>query len=226
MIALVRLLPAAGASAGIELLDELPAPGDCVHTAYLVRCRDRAELDAALSWYGEVRSTQGGVGLGLVCPPDVCAAALGRTTDPVRPVLSPTALEGDRLPPEALDELRAGSLEGRLLDELVATYGDVILGRRELLEAVVSHAIRGGTLRRAAASVRLEPVTLRRRLQAVGLSPGSLKGHIRLRAYELLVELGHDPSAALRACGWNDQDALDNFRRRHGDGQAPLDVGK
>jgi hypothetical protein len=119
MIALVRLLPPTGPCADVERIDDLPSPTATLHSAYLVSCRDETEVGANLAWYTEARSVRPTVLLGLVCSPDLCAAALGRIIVPVRPVISPGALQENRVPGDALSELRAGSLESRIMESLI-----------------------------------------------------------------------------------------------------------
>jgi hypothetical protein len=219
MIALVRLLPPCDPCPGVARLDRRPPPDAARHSGYLVRCSDTAELEATLEWYGDVRAVRPSVPLGLVCAPEVfapevCAGALIRAAHPVRPIFSPDWLDRGRVPSSALAEMRAVSVEGRILDELCGIHGDEIQAQRPLMEALVSCAAAGGTLKRFSREVGLSDETVRRRLALVGLRPKRLMAWARLRAYDLRVELGDRPAGALLACGWTDPKSRQKVRRR------------
>jgi AraC-like DNA-binding protein len=214
MIALVRLLPPDDPCLWVECLTQPPVPTAARHSGYLVRCGDGAELDATLEWYSAVRAVRPSVPLGLVCAAEVCAGALGRAAHPVQPLISPNRLSRGRVPAAALAEMRAVSVESRILEEMCWIHGDRILTQQTLLEVLISHAASGGTLKRLSRQLGLSDETLRRRLEAVGLRPKPLMAGARLRAYDLRVELGDRPANALLACGWTDPKSRQKVRRR------------
>jgi hypothetical protein len=207
MIGLVRLRPPASDGSGTLVLDRLPsAPAERLAGA-MIRCDGEADLAEALSWYAEVRGERPSFPSGLVCSPAICAAPLGEFTFPVAPLLTPAELVDGVVPASALVELRSMSVEGRLMEELVAAQPTAVGDHRELIEGLVAHAVRGGRLETAARQLGCSTDTVRRRLASHGILPGLLMRLVRLRAYEVRLELGEAPAAALAAGGWSSQKA-------------------
>jgi AraC-like DNA-binding protein len=201
MIGLVRLSPP-DFCPGVERLDWVPEPASALHWAYLVLCATEEEVTEMLAWYCEVRAARPSVGFGLVCEPAICAAALGKATVPVSPVIAPDSLERDQVPPSVIEEMKAASVEGHILEDMLVKYGQKILKEQTIIEALIHGASRGVRLKRISRDVGLSEDTVRRRLQAVGLQPQTVMSQIRLRAYDLLLEMGDRPSSAALTCGW------------------------
>jgi hypothetical protein len=214
MIGLVRLLPPSGDELRVEVLDRLPEPIDASHSGYLVRCGDEAEMAETLAWYTEVRVARPSITLGIVCSPAVCAAALGRTTIPIQPVIDPDLLQDGHVPPWGISELRSVSVEAQIVAELVEARGDGVAAERALLEILVSYACRGRTFQRLCRDLKRSDDVVRERLTAIGVQPGRFMSAVRLRAYDLLVERGHRPVDARLACGWTSAKARDQARKR------------
>jgi AraC-like DNA-binding protein len=207
MIALVRLLPPIDSCVTVTELDHLPTLETATHSGYFVLCQDKTELYETLAWHAALRALVPSVGLGLVCPPEISAAALRLIGQNLRPVLYPHALPVARVPSAALEDLRSRSIEGQIFRELCETHQGRIEPHTDIVEALIAHAIQGGTASGVARRLGLSVDTLRRRLQVIGLQPGSLIPQIRLRGYELRVESGDSPTKALLACGWTDPKA-------------------
>lgn len=202
MIGLVGISPPADSQHGTVVLTALPrAPAEGL-SAVIVRPENEQAVGTVLAWFERMVSRRLTLVLGLVCPPDWCAAALGAFTHPVRLVLPPEDLEGDCLPAAALATVRNASVEGLILDELHRKHGDAVHSERTIVGCLISHAVRGGTLNSVAADLGCSTTTIWRRLRAIGVSPRATMSRVRLRAYELQVELGADPGHARRAGGW------------------------
>jgi hypothetical protein len=210
MIGLVGVLPPRDQERGTRVLDFLPAPPAEGLSAIMVQAEDEEGVAGVLGWLEEVSARRPTFALGLICPPRVCAPALGAFTRPVRIVLPPEDLEEGALPSDALAGLREASVEGTCFEKLRRMHGDSILSELEWVECLISHAVRGGTLNAVARELGCSPVTVWRRLTAVGLRPGATMSWARLRAYELSVELGADPGDARRAGGWYSRRAWRN----------------
>lgn len=214
MIGLVRLLPPASDTSSSTVIDRLPPIPSAGFSGALVRCVGDLEISEALSWYADVRKVRPGFPVGIVCAPELCVGALGSFTYPVAPLLSPGDLVNGAVPALALADLRSMSVEGQLLRELAADYPAAMLGQQELLECITAHAVRGGTLESAARKIGCSVDTLRRRLSVHQISPSRLMQWLRIRAYDLRVEMGEGPRAALSAGGWNTQKARRKCRSR------------
>lgn len=145
MIGLVRISPPGGRADGTVVMDSLP-PGPPDHlSALVVQVEDEGAVARVLSWFQKVAVERPTFALGLVCPPESCAAALGTFVHPVRLVLSPDDLQGGSLPAAALATMRDASVEGLILDELHRKHGDAVDSDRTTVECLISHAVRGGT---------------------------------------------------------------------------------
>lgn len=221
MIGLVRLLPPPGGTEGIAVLDSLPAPPASRFAGVIVRCDDATELKEALDWCARVRDERPSFTFGLVCSPELCAGPLGSFTHSVVPVLAPGELLAGGIPKKALADARSASIEGRILEELVLRRGPDLLTDRPLIQCLIAHAVRGGTLETAARDLRRSPDTIRRRLRRYGILPGGFMSAVRLLAYDLRVSFGESPAAALAAGGWNSQKARLAARSRLAAGKAP-----
>lgn len=158
-----------------------------------------------IEWYRQVVGERPGLPLGLVCRPGDCAGALAHLGHSLAFLISPLDLVAGGLPAKLLDELRSASIEGRLLEELLARHGDSAKPLATTIRALISHAVRGGSVAGAARDLDVAERTVRRRLRSIGLSPGLLKQELRLGAYDLRVKLGMSRGAALAAGGWASQ---------------------
>lgn len=216
MIGLVGLLARHRDRGGVEVLDRLPEPSRSLHSGYFVRCGQESEVEDVLEWYRLVKEVRPTLVLGLVCAPDFCAAALGRTTIPVHPVIHPDRIEDGSAPSWALSEIRFASVERRILQELVQEHGTPIMAERYLLEVLIANGIRGVTVERLSRRAGLSHDTVSRRLKVVGIQAGALVRVVRLRAYDLLVESGEPPASAVSACGWTSAKARYEARKRAG----------
>lgn len=214
MIGLVRLRPSEADGPGTLVLDRLPAVPAKRLSGALVRCGGEGELAEALSWYAEIRAVRPGFPSGLVCAPEICAGPLGQFTFPVAPLLTPGDLVNGEVPGFALAELRSVSVEGRLMDEVAVAHPSAVLDHREVIECLIAHAVRGGTLDTTARDLGCSTDTVRRRLGVHGIRPGALMRQLRLRAYDVRLELGEAPAAALAAGGWNSRKAQAKARYR------------
>jgi hypothetical protein len=164
-------------------------------------------LEEALCWYAGIRAVRPTFSLGVVTPPEIGIGPLARFTEPVSVVVSPAELAEDRISAELLDAVRAVSLEGRILEELVDRYGAGILAERQLLECVIARAAGGGKLYRVADDLRVDPGAVSDRLTAVGCRTVDLRSHVRHRAYEIRIASGTSPAQARIACGWYTREA-------------------
>lgn len=205
MIALVRLLPPVTENVGTVALDALPRPPASAYSGFAVRCDGEPDVVHAIEWYRQVLEQRPAVPLGVVCRPDHCAGALARLGHSLTFLISPRDLVAGGLPATLLDEVRSASVEGRLLEEVLARHGDSARPLATTIRALISRAVRGGSLAGAARDLDVAERTVRRRLKSIGLSPGILKRELRLRAFELRVKLGMSRSAALAAGGWANQ---------------------
>ena len=214
MIGLVRLRPATPDGPSTLVFDRLPpVPVERLSGA-LVRCDTVGELLEMLHWYAEVRAVRPGFPSGLVCAPEICAGPLGEFTFPVAPLLAPGDLANREVPASALAKLRSVSVEGRLMEEVAAAHPSAVLDRREFVECLIAHAVRGGTLETTARHLGCSTDTVRRRLGVHGIRPGALMLQLRLRAYDVRLELGEAPAAALAAGGWSSRRARLKARYR------------
>ena len=159
-----------------------------------------------LDWYRTVRAVRPALAFGLVCEPEACAEHLAHLPYSLAFLLRPSDLVAGGLPREALGRLRQAGVEGRIFDEVVERYGEQVSAQEETLRAVIARACFGGTVSRAARDLGVAPWTATRRLGSVGIAAGHLRSKVRLRAYEVRVELGVDPAEALRASGWTHQE--------------------
>lgn len=214
MIALVRITlpskPGLGARA-LRVLPEHPAIG---YSGAIVQCGDGLEVQVLLDWYGDIRASRPGFSLGLACSPRMCALQLGNFLFPVAPVLAPEDLHDPALLVTAIRTVREASIEGRILEEVVDERGIEVLEARPLLECLISHAVRGATLRSAARDQALAEETVRGRLERFGIRPGHFMSRWRIRAYQLRREAGESAHAALMAGGWQDHAARREAQRR------------
>lgn len=204
MIALVRVLGPRGAGNGIAELTALPEPPASRYTAFAVRCRNEIKVAEAVVWYRALIESRPSAPLGLIARARDCIQPIAGLGHSLVFVKDPTVLVGGGLPESSLAALRGAGIQGRILTEIVNDHGPEVLSKRESLMALIASAVTGGTLRRAAKYLCIHPDTLSRRLKRVGLSPRLLRRQVRVRAYELRVEMGAERSVALTACGWTD----------------------
>jgi hypothetical protein len=214
MIALVRVLPPSKPGLAVRALGALPEHPAVGYSGAIVLCGDGLEVQLLLNWYADIRASPPGFSLGLVCPYRMCAPQLGNFLFPVAPVLAPEALHDPALLLTAIRTVREASIEGRILEEVVDERGAEVLEARPLLECLISHAVRGATLRSAARDQALAEETVRARLKRFGIQPGHFMSRWRIRAYQLRREAGESAHAALLAGGWQDHDARREAQRR------------
>jgi hypothetical protein len=214
MIGLLELSAPAGQAVGVERIEVLPAPPAARYSGIMIRCDDAAPLATALEWFARVRAERPAFALGIVARPEMCFRRLGACRHPVRPVLAPHEVVGGELPVSALSEMFEASIEGRLLEELVRDHGGGILAEQNTLECLISHAVRGGTVQRAAKDVGWSIATIGRRLARFGLRPGRLRSWVRVQAYEFRIEQGETPASALAAGGWHCREDYVRVRNR------------
>jgi hypothetical protein len=207
MIALINVRPPIGQPGGVVELERRPAAPAIRYAGAIVGCSGIAAVRETLGWFKAIREVRPAFVLGLVSRPRHCARALGSFTYPVKPVISPAELENGHLPQSAVDIIRELSIEGLILEEFVAEHGDRVLSRRLTLECLIAHAIRGGTLNAVVRDLGCSPTTVWRQVGDLGLRPSTLMRWARLRAYQLRIELGVRPGAALKAGGWNEDRA-------------------
>lgn len=205
MIALVRVSAPAGAGSGIAEIGSLPEPPGCGYTAFAVHCRGEGEVRETLLWYRLVLDSRPGAPLGLIACATDCIQPIAELDHSLTFVLDPGELNGGGLPAGALEALRNAGIEGRILQEIVNEHGPEVFAEQGMLRAVIARAVSGGTLGRAARDLGVHPDTLARWLKSAGLSPRLLRQGIRMRAFELRVELGMERGVALGACGWTHQ---------------------
>jgi AraC-like DNA-binding protein len=214
MIALIGLLAPRGTPVGTVALDVLPSPPAFSYSGFAVHCVCEAEVADTIDWYRQVLAGRRAVPLGLVCRPNHCARLLAQFEHPLNFLISPFDLVAGGLPATLLDEIRSASIEGRLLEEIIAHHGDAAKPMASTIRTLIYRAVRGGSVASVARDLGVSSRTVRRRLRKVGLSPGSLKQKLRLRAYELRLELGMSRNAALAAGGWNDHGQRRKCARR------------
>lgn len=207
MIGLVGVLPPPGDGAGTVCLDALPDPPGSRFSGFAVRCTDRDGVREALGWYRTVRAARPALAFGLVCEPGACAEELAGLPHPLTFLIRPGSLVAAGLSTEALGQLREAGVEGRIFDEVVERYGEEVLREEETVAALIAWACCGGTVAGTASDLGVASFTVTRRLAAVGISAECLRSWTRLRAYDIRLELGVDPSDALRASGWTSQNA-------------------
>jgi hypothetical protein len=214
MIGLVRLSPPAGGGLGVEPVNALPPPPAARYSGVVVLCDGATPLARALDWYAQVRSERPAFALGIVARPEICFRALGAFTHRVSPVLAPDELIGGRLPHSALEAMFESTLEVRIMEEMVREHGGHILAERSLLVSLISRAVYGGTVKRAARDTGQSVDSVERRLGRLGLRPGRLRSWVRVRAYELRIEYGATRASALAASGWRRTEDFLRVRRR------------
>jgi hypothetical protein len=214
MIGLVGILPPPAHHDGTVCLNEVPPVPATGLAGVAVLCGRASEVEAALSWYGAVRAIRPAFPMGLVCWPEDSATALGACAHPVNPVIRPGDLHAGGLPLQSLDQLRAASVEGLILQEMTLKYGASVQRERALLQCLVPPAVRGGSLRRVARDCGVSEDTVQRRLRALGLRCGRLMSWVRVRGFQLHVELGVDRSTALTIGNWSSHDARRKTARR------------
>lgn len=202
MIGLVGIAPPTGAAHGTVTLDSLPRiPAERL-AALVARADGEDAVERLLAWFRKLMARRPTFTLGLVARPEECAAALGVCVHPVRLVLPPEALIQGALPRAALAVVRNASVEGILLEEFHRDNELAVVSQRTLVECLISHAVRGGSVNAVAADLGCSTITVWRRVARFGLKPGALMTRIRLRAFEVRVELGVHPDHARRAGGW------------------------
>jgi hypothetical protein len=142
-------------------------------------------------------------------------ATLAWCPHPVVGVVLPCELEAGGLPRDALDRLRAASVEGRVLDRLVLQFGDALLEHLPGVRCLVAHAVRGGTVSAAVSDLDISVDTVGRRLAEFGVRPRDFMRAARVLAYEERRMQGASATTALAACGWTDSEQLRRARRRN-----------
>jgi hypothetical protein len=207
MIALIGLLPPAGHAQGVQQGPGLPEPPATPFSGFLVRCDQEPDLAATLAWYRDVAEQRVDVPLGIVYAPNVCLAMLGECERVIRPLLSTGELIAGAPPIAAVERLREASVEGRIMEELVAEFRESILAERKILTALIGRAVNGGTLQSAARDLKCSQEKVRLHLAKFGITPGQLMTRVRLRAYDLRKQLGVSTSYALTAGGWDNPEA-------------------
>lgn len=206
MIGLVCVLPPPGDGAGTVCLEALPEPPASRFSGVAIRCADRDGVAEALRWYRAVRDARPALAFGLVCEPQACAEQLAGLPHPITFLLRPGDLVAGGLRGEALAQLREAGVEGRILDEVVERYGKEVLDQEETIRALIARACCGGTVARAARDLGVSSKTVRRRLHGAGIpAAGLFRAWVRLRAFEVRVQLGVDRTVALKAAGWRSQ---------------------
>jgi hypothetical protein len=170
MTGLFGVHPLAGDGVGTKLLESLPAPPASALAGAVIRCDCQREIDAVIEWYGDMRAIRPAFAVILVADHRF-GATLASCPHPVRAVVPPSDLAAGRQPQDALDQLRAASVEGRVLDRLVLQFGGALLEHLPLVRSLVAHAVRGGTVSAAARDLGVSVDTVRRRLTAAGVPP-------------------------------------------------------
>jgi transposase-like protein len=214
MIGLLGVHPPAGDGAGIKLLESLPAPPASALAGAVIRCDCQREIHAVIQWYGDMRAIRPAFAVILVTDHRF-GATLASCPHPVRAVVRPSDLVAGGLPRVALDQLRAASVEGRVLDRLVLQFGGALLEHMPLVRGLVAHAVRGGTVSAAARDLGVSVDTVRRRLAVAGVRPSDFMRAARVLAYEKRRAQGASARIALAACGWTDAEQLRRVRRRN-----------
>ena len=206
MIALVRVPAPPRAANGIAEIGSLPEPPASRYTAFAVHCRDETEVREAVVWYRALFDSRSGTPLGLIAGANDCIQPVAHLDRSLVFVMDPSRLSGGGLPESALEALREAGVEGRILEEIVRKHGPEVLSEQQSLRALIGRAVAGSTIARAANDLCVHPDTMTRRFKRVGLSARWLRRWVRMRAYQLRVELGVDRSVALVAGGWTDHE--------------------
>jgi hypothetical protein len=201
MIGLLGVHPPADDSAGTKLLEALPGPPASALAAAAIRCDCQREIDAAIEWYGDMRAIRPAFAV-IILADHRFGATLASCPHPVTAVVPPSDLVAGGVPRVALDQLRAASVEGRVVDRLVLQFGGALLEQLPLVRCLVAHAVRGGTVSAAARDLGVSGDTVRRRLTAAGVRPRDFMRAARLLAYEERRSQGASARTALAACGW------------------------
>jgi hypothetical protein len=171
-------------------------------------------IHAVIEWFGDMRAKRPAFAVLLVTDHRF-GATLASCPHPVRAVVRPSDLVAGGLPRVALDQLRAASVEGRVLDRLVLQFGGALLEHMPLVRGLVAHAVRGGTVSAAVSDLDISVDTVRRRLTAAGVPPRDFMRAARVLAYEERRRRGASAPTALAACGWTDPEHLRRARRRN-----------
>lgn len=206
MIALVGVLSPSGADVGTVEISDLPPPPAPCYRGFAVRCSDEAEVNLTLSWYQRMVEFRPQLPLGLIAHADDCVKAIVHLEHTLTFLLDPSDLVAGALPARTLETLQHESVVGRIMDEILAEHGPRVLEEQHALQALVSRAVDGHTIGRAARDLGIHRDTLSRRLRRTGLAAGWLKSWIRLRAFHVRVSQGMDRTTALAAGGWTDHD--------------------
>ncbi len=130
-------------------------------------------------------------------------------------VVPPCDLEAGGLPRDALDRLRAASVEGRVLDRLVLQFSGALLGHLPVVRCLVAHAVRGGTVSAVSGDLDISVDTVGRRLAEFGVRPRDFMRAARILAYDEWRMQGASAPTALAACGWTDPEQLRRARLRN-----------
>ncbi len=213
MIGLLGVHPPAGDGAGTRLLKSLPASPASELAAAAIRCDCQREIDAVIEWYCELRAIRPAFAVILVADHRF-GATLATCPHPVTAVVPPSDLVAGGLPRVALDQLRAASVEGRVLERLVLRFGGALLEQLPLVWCLVAHAVRGGTVSAVARDRGLSVDIVGRRPAVAGLRPRDFIRAARVLAYEERRTQGASARTALAACGWTDAAHLRQARRR------------
>lgn len=214
MIGLVRVLPPSQGRVGSAQVPALPTPPALRFTGFAVFCDTQADVELTVSWYADLCLVRPGAPLGLIARAEDCAMSLAALDRSLAFLLDPSKAIGRVLPQEALQQLRAKSVEGRLLEEIIGREGQHVRTEEETLRALVVAAARGGTLASAGSDLGVSAECVRRRLAGVGLSARNMKREVRALAYELRLALGLDRDSALLAGGWSDHEQRRKFMSR------------
>ncbi|MEJ2186012.1 MAG: hypothetical protein P8Z36_08750 [Gemmatimonadota bacterium] len=219
MMAFVGIQPPTGHSEGIQAVPDLPESPATRFSGFLVRSEHESNLARTLAWYRDVVDQRPGVPLGIVYSPNVCLAMLGECAHPIRPIIPTDNLVAGAPPMAVVEQLREASVEGRIMQELVAEFGGSILVEKRILTALIAYGVGGGLVASAAHELKCSQEKIRLHLAEFGIQPGRLMSRVRLRAYDLRKQLGVQTRQALDAGGWHTSEARRKVARRQKNGR-------
>ncbi len=216
MIALIRLGPPPGFDGPFACLPDLPPPPAARYRVFVVRCDSRVSVEGALTWFTELRRFRPEVSLVLVCEPPIRAmAALASASRDVGAVLPAWETEDPEAFADLLHCFDGQSVHARILERWIAQLSPVARNQRDLLTAIVTHGLRGGTLAGVARDLGRSERTIRRRLHALVPCDGTcILRRARIDSVYEMQRRGTARAVAIEAVGYSSSRAFEKARRR------------
>ena len=123
MITLVRVLPPRTEQAGVRVSDTLPLVDTADSMAYLIQCRSRRDVDAAVVWRKSINRRVPMALVGLVRPSELRGGDIDSAIRFFQPILDHAELVHGRVPADLLREMKVEAVTRMLLQDLLEEPG-------------------------------------------------------------------------------------------------------